>query len=54
MHTSTSIVQEVGGDAREVGGSIVIEDNIEVECCNNDDGDEMMELGEDEHKQPLL
>ena len=48
MHTPTSIAQEVDGDAREVGGGIVIEGNIEVERRNNDDGDGMVELRENE------
>ena len=46
MHTSTSIAQEVDGDAREVGGGIIIEGNIEVERRSNDDGDDMVELRE--------
>ena len=36
------------GDAREVGGGITIEGNIEVERRNNDDGDGMVELRENE------
>ena len=48
MHTSTSIAQEVDGDAREVGGGIIIEGNIEVERRSNDDGDGMVELRENE------